>query len=113
MSAGGADTLPPHLPAPIHPPALGFAPTVPVGLPGKAVALGWSWGAKTQFKGRFPAPSPVSQQEGRAERSEKAPSCATCKREKCCLQEEGRKKPLTVLFTFLASMMKSGEVEFS
>lgn len=35
------------------------------------------------------------------------------KRKKFCSQEEGCKKPLTVLFTFLASMMNSGELEFS
>ena len=72
------------------------------------MALGWSCDTKA------PCTQPsVSRRAGRAERSEKAPSSPTRELPVARGQEEGCKKPLTVLFTFLASRMKSGELEFS
>ena len=85
------------------------------------MALGWSRDAKTQLKGRLLAPSPArygERGEPRGARKLQAVLHAGSpwprgKRRKSCSQEEGRKKPLTVLFTFLASTVNSGELEFS
>lgn len=85
------------------------------------MASGWSRDAKTQLKGGLHAPSPVrhgERGEPRGARKLQAVLHAGSprpqgKRKKSCSQEEGCKKPLTVLFTFLASMMNSGELEFS
>lgn len=85
------------------------------------MALGWSRDAKTQLKGRLLTPSPVHRgEQGELRGARKLQAVLhggspwpQGKRKKSCLQEEECKKPLTVLLTFLASMMKSGELEFS